>query len=72
MSDDTSVFVRKEEVVPVKSKAFCRDCDVELQFTGEVLDSYPPQYVHYCWQCEKEFYLSKRYPKVDYVEKDEE
>ena len=37
------------------AKPWCDDCDIELADTGQVLCSYPVQYVYYCPICNKTY-----------------
>lgn len=52
-------------------KVYCehhRDRETELEFTGNMLTSYPAQYVHYCSYCDERYNLDKVYPALEYSE----
>jgi len=50
----------------------CDDCSIKpnpgclLKFTGQVLTSSPPYYVHVCGICNKRYNLHKLYPCTEY------
>lgn len=43
--------------------------DLETDTTGRVLLSNPPQYVHICPKCNKEYHLDNVYPCLVYEDK---
>lgn len=57
------------EVKTVKVRKFCDKCkDVELEFTGVMLMSYPPRYQYRCPKCWLIHNLKGHYPKIEYIE----
>jgi len=66
--------LKKEVLVKTfKSNYYCDECfDEEIKYTGEMLMSYPPLYVHQCPKCKKRYNLRKNYPVIEneYVEID--
>jgi len=42
----------------------CDECNTELIFTGDILLSFPPQYVHICNKCKTTKNLDKIYPCI--------
>ena len=57
---------KETEVKPFEVKQYCELCGEELTFTGEVLLSNPPKYVHKCDKCGKQFTFSQSYPSIEY------
>ena len=52
---------------PIEVKLFCDYCGEEMEATGEVLLTYPPQYVHVCPKCNaKQNIRNKQYPYIKY------
>ena len=51
-------MIKKEFLIPefyINKRAFCDNCDVELQDTGTRLMSNPPLIVLRCSKCNKEY-----------------
>lgn len=61
-------MVKEREVKVFEVRLYCDKCETEMQPTGAVLCSYPPQYEHYCPKCNYRLNTSKSYPSVKYVE----
>lgn len=52
---------------PIEVKLFCDYCGEEMEATGGVLLSDPPQYVHVCPKCNaKQNIRNKQYPYIKY------
>lgn len=49
-------------------KAFCQECNMELQSAEYSLPTYPIKYVYFCPECKKEYRSTTRYPKVIYTQ----
>ncbi len=59
------------KVTPVNTVYICDDGEctgAEISFTGQILPSFPPQYVHKCLICERQYNLTKKYPLIEYIE----
>lgn len=53
----------------IKSFIVTYECEcgkADIEFTGRVLTSLPPYYVHKCPACGKEHKLRKQYPNLDH------
>lgn len=61
-------MVKEQEVKVFMERLFCNKCETEMEPTGVVLCSFPPQYEHYCPNCNNRLNVSKSYPSVKYVE----
>ena len=48
-------MVKEMEVKVFEERLYCDKCETEMQATGAVLCSYPPQYEHYCPKCNYAF-----------------
>ena len=57
---------KETEVKAFEVKQYCDACGDELTFTGEVLLSNPPKYVHICDKCGKKFTFSQSYPCIEH------
>lgn len=57
---------KETEVKAFEVKQYCDACGEELTFTGEVLLSNPPKYVHMCDKCGKKFTFSQSYPCIEH------
>ena len=53
-------------------RAYCDECDEELEFTGRVYPMYPERYVHICPKCNKEDSFYNKYPRIVYNRIEEE
>lgn len=63
-------MIIKKYQIPVELHYYCDECKtVEIEATGRVLTSNPPQYVHICPKCNKEYHLDNVYPCIDYEDK---
>lgn len=65
-------IVKQFNVRPVLSRAYCPDCDVELEKSSVALLSNSPQFQYFCPQCGYGFTSFEQYPKIDYVEVEED
>ncbi len=60
--------MKKETEIKIKHfelNQYCDACGEELEFTGEVLLSNPPKYVHKCEKCGNTVWLDKKYPCIE-------
>jgi len=57
---------REIKVKSYKVKYVCDDdeCKHDVVFTGEVLTSFPPLYIHKCESCGKKYNLRRSYPYI--------
>ena len=62
-------MITKKHKVPVELHYHCDECNTEVEFTGNVLMSSPPKYVHKCPNCNEEIWLEKSYPCIVYEDK---
>ena len=61
--------IEKVEMITYKVKAKCEKCEEGyMQFRGETLLSYPPQYKHKCNKCGYEACYREIYPKTIHEE----
>lgn len=58
---------KKEEVKVVEVRFFCDQCDNEVVFTGRIQPISPPNYIHACKKCSKQFIFKKAYPSIEYL-----
>ena len=65
-------MIKEKEVKCVMKKLYCDKCGTEMRTQGFVLTSYPPQYPYECQQCGYHETTSDSYPRIDYVEVEEE
>lgn len=59
-----------ERRVPAQAyvvRLYC-DCGTEMEPTGQVLTTDPPQYPHHCSSCNRRTVQGKPFPYVDYEE----
>lgn len=59
------------KVTPINTVYVCDNgecASVEVEFTGRILMSHPPQYVHQCPICKRQYNLTKKYPLIEYIE----
>lgn len=59
-------MIKSKEVKVYMDRLYCDVCDEEMEFTGMVLTSYPPQYPHSCPKCGHRITTTEQYPKVRY------
>jgi len=60
---------KRVEVKTILVRLMCDECGHEMNFTGECLTSYPPQYPHKCCNCpHKTNVLGHTYPYTENVE----
>lgn len=58
---------KKTEVKVFQIELIC-DCGGSIESTDVMQPTYPPKYHHRCDKCEKEQWLKKIYPRIDYKE----
>lgn len=61
-------YIMKKKIQPIQVDLYCTDCHVPVKFTGEILDSYPPIYIHKCPQCGRKHTDNVNYPYIIYEE----
>ena len=61
-------IIKKLAVRPVLHKAYCPDCDKELERSPVVLTTYPAQYQYFCPECDYGYTAFEQYPKIDWEE----
>lgn len=55
------------QVVPIGIKYICDLCkEGEMEYTGNMLMTNPPQFTHKCNRCEVEKSFFKKYPTIEY------
>ena len=45
--------------------AYCDNCDVQLESTGMMYATYPPQYPYICPKCNKKYTFNRNYPYTE-------
>lgn len=61
-----SIRYESVEVRTVENRAVCNDCNVEMEFGGVTLTTYPPLYPHRCPKCGTTQNLNNCYPCISY------
>ena len=64
-------IIKKHQVRPYISKAYCPDCDKELERSDVVLTTYPAQYQYFCPECGYGYTSFDMYPTIEWEEFDE-
>lgn len=59
-------MIKSEKVNVYMDRLYCDECGEEMEFTGMVLASHPPQYPHACPKCGHRTMAVEKYPKVRY------
>jgi len=65
-------MIKEKEVKCVMKRLYCDKCGTEMRIQGFVFASDPPQYPYECPQCGYKETASDSYPRIDYVEVEEE
>lgn len=60
--------IKDFEAVPVLTKAFCDECNVEVKMQQNVLMVHPAKYMYKCPQCGIEYTSTEHYPKLNFKE----
>ena len=60
------MYKKEVRVEPVKVKAWCEECDIEMNYIGS--ECTPGMYKHKCPKCGKELCLKAKYPKIEFKE----
>ena len=69
MSEDKTV-VKDVPVQPVIKKLYCKDCDTEMESTGQISPVSPPVYNYKCPKCKLKHSSSSSYPTISFEEVD--
>ena len=64
--------IKNFSVRPVLQRAYCPDCDIELEDIGVMLAGNPLQRQYACSNCGYIYTSHKIYPQIDFIEIEEE
>lgn len=65
-------MIKEKEVKCVMKRLYCDKCGTEMRIQGFVFANCPAQYPYECPQCGYQEIVSDSYPRIDYVEVEEE
>ena len=65
---ENQFVVKSFDVMPIMRRAYCPDCDVELERDSVVLATHPAQYQYFCPKCGYGYTSVIAYPTVDFAE----
>lgn len=63
--------IKNFPVRPVLQRAYCPDCDIELENTGAMLAGNQPQHQYACANCGYIYTSNEMYPKIDFIEEED-
>lgn len=67
------ITVKQFDVRPVMNRAYCPDCDVELEREDNLaVSTFPPTYYYFCPKCGYGYQSRIAYPTVDFVSIDDD
>ncbi len=62
------LIVKRFDVKPIMERAYCPDCDVELELDPVVLTTFPATYQYFCPNCGYGYQSNVKYPQVTFVD----